>query len=44
MQDKNGKLGILIRNIRTKRYEKYTIQRNRLPELQRSGEENKPKS
>ena len=44
MQDKKGKLSVLIRNLRTKRYEKYTIQRGRVPELQGSSQKDKPKS
>lgn len=44
MQDKKGKLSVLIRNLRIKRYEKYTIQRDRISELQRRSEEDKPKS
>ena len=40
MQDNKGKLNILIRNLRTKRYEKNTIQGNSPDELQRGGQEN----
>ena len=44
MHDKNqGKLNILIRNLRTKRYEKNTVQGNSPDELRRGGKEDKPK-
>lgn len=41
MQDKTGKLNILIRNLRTKRYEKYTIQGDNIHELSGLSEEDK---
>lgn len=44
MREKNqGKLNILIRNLRTKRYEKNTVQGDSPDELQRGSKENKLK-
>lgn len=39
--NKQGKLNILIRNLRTKRYEKNTVQGNSPDELQWSGKKDK---